>query len=285
MKDKIAIFDIDGTIALKGKVPQEVVEGVKHLHSIGYYTTVSTGRGYRRMRDTLGEAFDIIISDDSLISVEHGSKIVNKNGKVIHADYLKENELEHIVDFITANEGIVSYLWFIDPDPNRKYQIWCKEEAMVAKEIEERGHYADVFHCTELELLARLKEQPLSCVTCKLEDVIKVENLKLHFTKSDIDEIFQDGMMDFVRNVIDKSKAINFILDNLHIPHSKILVAGNAVNDVEMLNLVAAHRILVGDNEDSEIVFRNLINKENVIRVATPTELGEYLSQIKYDNN
>lgn len=152
---------------------------------------------------------------------------------------------------------------------------------MVAKEIEERGHYADVFHCTELELLEKLKEQPLSCVTCKLEDVIKVENLKLHFTKSEIDEIFQDGMMDFVRNVIDKSKAINFILDDLHISHSKILVAGNAVNDVEMLNLEADKRILVGDNEDSEIVFKNLINKENVIRVATPAKLGEYLSSVK----
>lgn len=110
MKDKIAIFDIDGTIALKGKVLQEVIDGIGHLHNIGYYTTVSTGRGYRRMKDTLGDAFDIIISDDSLISVEHGSKIVNKNGKVVHAEYLKDNELEHIIDFITANEGIVSYL-------------------------------------------------------------------------------------------------------------------------------------------------------------------------------
>ena len=54
-KENIAAFDIDGTIAEKGVVPKSVIEGIEHLHKKGYITTVSTGRGYTRLKEALGK--------------------------------------------------------------------------------------------------------------------------------------------------------------------------------------------------------------------------------------
>jgi hydroxymethylpyrimidine pyrophosphatase-like HAD family hydrolase len=113
-----------------------------------------------------------------------------------------------------------------------------------------------------------------------LEDFIKVENLKLHFTKSEIDCIFQDGTMGFIRNIGDKAKAILFLEEKYGVSVSDMLVAGNAVNDVDMLNLPAGHRILVGEDEQSNAVLQRVRDPESVIRVASPVELGKYLSTL-----
>lgn len=74
---KLAIFDVDGTIAEHDVVPQSVLEGIKNLHDKGCKTTVSTGRGYVRLKDVLGSSFDEIISDDALMILEHGIKITD----------------------------------------------------------------------------------------------------------------------------------------------------------------------------------------------------------------
>ena len=44
-KNKLAIFDIDGTIAAQGSIPRTVIAGMKHIQEHGYLTTVSSGRG------------------------------------------------------------------------------------------------------------------------------------------------------------------------------------------------------------------------------------------------
>jgi HAD superfamily hydrolase (TIGR01484 family) len=281
MIKKLAIFDIDGTIANHGKVPDLVLQGMENLHRLGYFTTVCTGRGYKRMKDALGVGFDTIISDESLISLEHGAKVVTKDGKVVYADYFKDDELDHVLDFIKSNQGLIKYIWFINPDPKHNYQIWCKKETDTEEVKKEKGEYSDVFHCSGQELLGRFKQQQLSSISCKLESHIKVENLKLHFTRSEIDVIFQDGTMDFIRNITDKAKAISKIEEYLSVPKTRLLVAGNAINDVEMLNIEAETRILVGKSENSETILEHLTNKQNITRVSTPESLGQFLLELK----
>ncbi len=281
MLKKIAIFDIDGTIATKGKISTEIVDGFKNLHTVGYYTTVCTGRNYFRMKDALADSFDIIVSEDALISVEHGSKVIKKNGDIIFSDFFKENELEHISDFIKSNIDLVKFLWFVRSDVHEKALLWVKDEKDLEKIKKERSYYAEVFHSSHHELLEKMKKSPISTVGCKLENHIKVENLKLHFTRSEIDVVFQDGAMEFIRNIADKSKSITRIQEYLSVPRNRILVAGNAINDVEMLNMDVETRILVGDEDDANVVMEHLNNKENIIRIATPEKLGEYLAGLK----
>ena len=162
---KLAIFDIDGTITNHGVVPESVVAGLEHLRQIGYATTVCTGRGYIRAKEALGENFDIVVSADALMILEHGTKITDRNGKILFANYLQKNEIEHIVDFTKANEDIVKLLWFNPPDVGNKIQVWVLDSKHLAEEAAKRGHYADVFTCSYDELKERLLVQPLSNVT------------------------------------------------------------------------------------------------------------------------
>lgn len=276
----LAIFDIDGTIATHGVVPESVVQGLKHLQQIGYATTVCTGRGYIRAKEALGENFDTVVSPNALMILEHGTKITDRDGKILFANYFQKNEIEHIVDFTKANEEIVKLLWFNPPLASQKVQVWVLEPKHLSEEIAKRGHYADVFTCSYEELKERLLAQPLSNATAKLKEYIKVNNLKLHFTKSEINTLFQDGNMEFIRNIANKAEAIHYIESNFNLSKNNIIIAGNAVNDVEMLNLEVGKRILVGNEETLTTVLGYLTNIENTIKVADPNELGLYLQRM-----
>ena len=243
-------------------------------------TTVSTGRSYLRARQVLGEAFEEIVAPDVLMIVEHGTKIVDRNGTVIYADYFKPNELDHIVDFSRANESIISLMWFVSPDPEAKMQIWCKNENDVPAVAKERGAYAEVFHCAYDGLRRRLSAYALSNISAKLEKFVLVENLKLHFTRSEIDIIFQDNMLEYVRNIASKSKAIQYVAAHHGAKTGDMLLAGNAINDIDMLNLPADTCILVGSDQDADGVIGYLTKPEMIVRVQTPEDLGLYLQKL-----
>ncbi len=278
---KLAVFDIDGTIAVHGAIPDSIIAGLETLQAKGYLTTVSTGRSYVRAQEALGDNFDKVVSSNSLIIVEHGSKIVDREGHVVYADYLKSNELDHIVDFSRVNKDMIRLIWFGSPDPMGRIQVWCKYPEDIEKEIAKRGHYAEIFHCSFEELRTRLDAFPISNVSAKLEAFVSVENLKLRFTRSEIDIFFQDSMMEYLRNIADKSAAVLYLEKHHNIAVENMLIAGNAINDVDMLNLGAGKRILVGVGPNTEVVMGYLIRPEEVIRVESPEDLGNYLQRLE----
>ena len=277
---KIAIFDIDGTIASRGKISKEVLDGMRHLHGIGYLTTVSTGRGYIRAKLLLGDDFDTVVSAESLMIIEHGTKIVDRNGVVLKADYFTDAELDQIVDFIRSNAAMVKLVIFNSPDPLARIQVWCANEADVEAETAGRSEHSDVFHSSVEDLRSKLSLEIRSNVSAKLKSYITVENLKLHFTHIDIVVIFQDGMMEFIRNISDKANAIAFVEKHHSTSVSNILLAGNAINDVDMLSLSAHTRLLVGEGEVSDKVLNFIACPEEVTRVGSPEELGLFLQKL-----
>jgi hydroxymethylpyrimidine pyrophosphatase-like HAD family hydrolase len=86
--------------------------------------------------------------------------------------------------------------------------------------------------------------------------------------------------MEFIRNSVDKAIAVAYLLKEYGLEESSLLLAGNAINDVEMLNVEAGKRILVGSGEMSNTVLSYLEKRDEVIRVNTPVDLGNYLSSL-----
>ena len=86
--------------------------------------------------------------------------------------------------------------------------------------------------------------------------------------------------MQIVGNLSDKSKAIEYLEKFHEVEVKDMLIAGNAINDVDMLNLKAGKRILVGNDEFTPIVLGHLKNVDEVIRVDSPEKLGEYLQKL-----
>ncbi len=274
---RLAVFDVDGTIADKGTIPPSVIEGIKHLRSVGYMSTVSTGRGYIRLKEMLGDAFKDIVSEEALLIIEHGTKIVDFNGKVVFGEFFSERELDHVIDFTRANIDLYKLVWFNPVDLNQKVQVWCINQEDIAEEIQKRGHYADVFYCSIGEFEDILLKQRVTNVTLKLKDYVKVENLKLSFTRTDTNVIFQDGNMEFVKNNINKGLAVEYVANQLAIEPENILVAGNAINDIEMLDIDSGLTLLVSIEPIRSEILSYLSNPKKIVNVDSPHELGEYL--------
>lgn len=279
---KLAVFDIDGTIAEKGKIPARVISGMKHLHANGWITTVSTGRGYTRAKEALGDSFDAIISPEALMILEHGTKITDRAGKCVFGEFFSDDEITHVADFIRANNEMFKLVWYNPLDVSRKVEIWCQDAANLDEETAKRGHYARVFTSPIGALEELLLKEKLTNITMRLENHIKVENLKLSFTRTATNIIFQDGNVEFIKNNINKGLALNYVASKLNIDAEDILVAGNAINDVEMLDTTSGRTILVGAPDTREIIMSYMSNtgKDDIACVDNPVELGNYLLKL-----
>lgn len=272
---KLAIFDIDGTIAENGHLPASVVAGVKHLQERGCITTVSTGRNYQRIKfDT--DVLKKVVSPKALMIVEHGSKVVDRDGKLVFGSFFEQNETDHLLDFIRANQAIIRAVWSSPADASKKIQYWCSND-QVMQEESGRSEYADVFTCSLGELRERLSGFQLTCLGTKLWPHIRVNNLQLEFTRSATKVVFMDGAMEFMKNNINKGLAVSLLVSKLGLQKDEVLLAGNGINDVDMLDIPAGFRMVVGSKDSRETILAYLSSPEDVVGVDSPTELGEYL--------
>jgi hydroxymethylpyrimidine pyrophosphatase-like HAD family hydrolase len=95
--------------------------------------------------------------------------------------------------------------------------------------------------------------------------------------RSDTNVIFQDGSMEFVKNNTNKGIAIEWILRKLKITHNELLVAGNAINDVEMLDVDSRATVLVGPADNRDTIKFYLSKLDDIVEVDSPDDLGKYL--------
>ena len=277
---QMAVFDIDGTIthANSMAMPKEILEGFAHLRTKGIITTVCTGRPYVRVKKALGKNFDDVIDDKALISVEHGSKIVDKWGNLVVQSAFDVADIDKLIEFTGLNIDMVQFFAYNPADLSKKTQIWCPEPEDVQSTQEERGWYADVFDSTLEGVQSRLYDEPVGNITIKLKSFIHVENLKLEFTGASLKAVFQDGALEFMKSKVNKARAITYIRKHFGIYEHHLLVAGNAINDVDMLNMEAGYRILVGrDGPERETILGYMYAQEHMKFVDTPEELGLFL--------
>ena len=280
---QMAVFDIDGTITAphSNSIPDEVIRGFEHLRTHGVITTISTGRPYVRMKETLGEHFENIIDDKALISVEHGAKIVNKWGEVIVESEFNAKDIDKLTEFTGLNIDMVQFLAFYPADLSRKAQIWCPEPSDVNKTREQRGHYADVYAGSLIDVKEHLNKQPISSVSIKLKSFIHVENLKIEFTGGSIKAVFQDGALEYMKSKVSKARAISYMCKYFGIYEHNILVAGNAMNDVDMLNMETKYRILVGpESKERETILGYTYAPDLLTYMDTPEDLGRFLQTL-----
>lgn len=282
IKPEMAVFDIDGTIKRPGEpVPHEIIDGFRHLRERKVITTISTGRPYVRMKEALGDYFDEIIADDALISIEHGAKIVDKHGTVVVQSELGNHDIDKLIEFTGLNLDIVHSLQWNPPELSKRTQIWTPEPMDIDAIREKRGWYADVFGGSLIEVKHMLYKESVSNVTLRLKDHIHVENLRLNFTGGSIKAIFQDGLLEYMKTKVTKARAIKYMCTYFGVYEHHLLVAGNAINDVDMLNMGAGHRILVGEEGTARnTVLGYIYDVDDLIFQNSPEDLGRYLQSL-----
>jgi HAD superfamily hydrolase (TIGR01484 family) len=282
MIKKLAVFDIDGTIAIDHFVDKGALKGILKLQKAGYITTVCTGRGYYPMTGILGEDFDQLLSDDALIMLEHGAKIVNKAGEILYADYFDQAIKTHLVEFVRANIELFSAYWFNTNDHSKKAVYGLLDRSGLDVEwIEKRSKMCDIFDSSVAEMDVLINKHDIVNLELRFKPHVKVANFQLNLTRSPLRMIIQDGNMGFVRANINKSLAVLYLQNHLGVDKPNTLVAGNAMNDLEMLNMDVGHRILVGPANERKLITGYLENASQVVQVDTPSDLGDFLKTLE----
>jgi HAD superfamily hydrolase (TIGR01484 family) len=278
---KLAIFDIDGTIAQRGVVDDTALTGIQYLQSVGCITTVSTGRGYGSLRSVFGDNFEQVISEDALIMLEHGTKIVNRNGSVEFGAYFSDAEKDHTIDFARANIGLVSWAMITSDDPLERDYVICLDQRKVQELTEKYGDYMQISAGSIGEFRSIVMKLPVTNIKFALHRYVTVENLKLVLTRTEISIIFQDGYMEFVKHNVNKGIAVSYVADKFSLKMEDVLVAGNAINDVEMLDIGAGTAILVGPDKEREVIQAYLSEPSMLVHVDSPRGLGSFLQSLR----
>lgn len=280
MSKKLAIFDIDGTIANDSTIPETVISGIQHLKEQGYIVTLSTGRAFVRILHSFGNIMNEITSDNALVISEHGTKINDIKGNVVFAEYFNDDDLQHILDFVRSNQEIYDQILFYMPGINARPKIWCDNESTIERVKAERGDKFDIFHSNFSALKDIWLATELSNIKVILKKHVRVHNLKLKLTRSHTTLNFQDGFMEFMKSNTNKGLAVAYLKKHFGVTDDYLLVAGNAINDQEMLNVPAKHRILVGPDKEREVIKSYLFNPDQIIEVYSPEDLGNFLLKI-----
>jgi len=280
---KLAIFDIDGTIADNKILPASIIGGMRHLRSQGYHTSVATGRGLWTMRKVLGKYYDDIISESAFLVLEHGAKVVDRDGNVVFMEEFGPDELEHAHDFLRSNIEMFSECWYNSPDPTVKLQYWVhnpQDIDRVHKKYPPTHIYA--FSSSLGELKERFKAQPISNIEVRTKPHVVPGNLKLRLTRTNMDINFNTaGIMGMFMNNTNKGLAVRYVVDKLGIDMKNVIVAANGINDVEMLDLDVGTRILVGPQKDRDEIKGYLSSVDEIVEVETPAALGDYLQKLQ----
>jgi hydroxymethylpyrimidine pyrophosphatase-like HAD family hydrolase len=86
--------------------------------------------------------------------------------------------------------------------------------------------------------------------------------------------------MEFIKSNMNKGLAVEYVGKHLKVKPIDTLTAGNAINDIEMLDAGSGMTILVGSETDRSTILSYLSNTNEIVMIDNPEKLGEYLSEL-----
>jgi HAD superfamily hydrolase (TIGR01484 family) len=273
--DKLAVFDYDGTIANRGVLAAGVVEAFLHLKSRGYHIAICTGRTYVRIKESFGSDYDKIFDQLAILMTDHGSRIVDYKGNDIYMADFGVEEVEHFIDFIRSNIEIADFIFY--SKGSERDGIFVTNTDKLEEISEQRRYYADITSGNLSELKSELLTMKCTHIGVRLKSHVAVHNFVLNFTRTNTKLLFQDGAMDFLMANSNKGLALSYVANHFGVSNDDILVAGNAINDVEMLNHPAGTRILVGPSAEADQITEYITESNNLLRPKSPEELSTFL--------
>lgn len=227
MENKILFFDIDGTLAMRGKIPPSNIEALKLLKEKGYFTFICTGRAPFYAQGLFQDLVSGIISCNG--------RYIIYEGKKLHGEQLSEDELTYYQEqFKTIDCGALlisdhkSYAFHLNDQ-----QIEGLKNNYGANRIDiydpKQPYYAfDLFYTSP---------EHYQLITTTFQDTLVIND---HGGL---------GHCDCSTINYDKGSAIAHLLAHFNIPIEHSYAFGDGYNDQAMFREVA-HKIAMGNAVD-----------------------------------
>lgn len=225
MSQKIFFFDIDGTLAIKGKTPDNNIADLKKLKEVGYLTFICTGRAPFYAQNLYGDLVSGYICCNG--------RYILYNGKKLHAEAFANEE----IDF---------------------YQKKMKELNLGALFVSDEQSFA--YHLDENQIQTVQKEYGNDRIDIYKEDQ-NYYTFDLFYTNQfdEMIQTFQDrlvindhggcGHCDCSTIGYDKGNGIDYLLEYFHISKEDAYAFGDGYNDQAMFRVVG-NAIAMGNAVD-----------------------------------
>lgn len=263
---RLGVFDIDGTISTDEIIPSEVLKGFEEMWHSGVTTTVMTGKRYVRVRESLGANFGRIISPNAPVAVENAGRITDHDGtNNLYFFPLAKEEI--ITALLALREQEVRLVMYSPEDTRRKPLLWVPPQEKVDEMASRFGHYAEIIVGTKTDLEKRMQQDKPCMITFNPYDISFINEL----LSQKLNAFANEGLIAINAEKAGKGSGVNALGEHFGYNPEEIMVAGNGLNDLPMLNLAGINRIVVGSDITGFVTTP-------YTQVDNPRELGTWLS-------
>ena len=222
---KIFFFDIDGTLAMRGMIPEGNLEMLDDLKAKGYKTFICTGRVVSYAKKLFGQHVTGYIGCNG--------RYIDENNECLYGKSFSEEELNNLISRFKALK--IGYTFAAK-------EITYYENLSEEEEINLHKQYGD-----KVKPLSECNE-PLYTFDLFFEKY-RLQELIDYFKGEIILNDHHNGSADCTTVSFDKGSAIKYLLEYYHIDHSDSYAFGDGYNDVYMFR-ETDNRIAMGNAVD-----------------------------------
>lgn len=232
MDKKILFVDLDGTLLTDTKdITPENLKAIQQAVAAGHSIVVTTGR------PLISTALQL----EKLGLTEPGCYAVTSNGALIYDAHKKETIFYQGIDQGCIREAFdEAYKFGVHPQTYTDRGVLCEHDN---EEIQYYSSSTHVPYEVTDDVMKVLDHDPIKILFVDLHDRSRLERFREHMEswaeKNHIDMFFSsDIYLEFLPEGINKGSGVHFISDYLGIPYDQTLAAGDAENDITMLQAV-----------------------------------------------
>ncbi len=258
MAIKLFVFDIDGTLTIKGReIPFNLQNTLRAMQRSGKLCTVATGNSYIQFLLKYGAQF----VPNTYMILENGARIGDIYEKYLFQDELSQDILD-ATDYIIENNDLL-YIGYYR-GLAQKYTFYTKEKELYPS----LGYMTDEIIFDKSKFIKKINDlKPARIVFgIKSGEVILPVDYKANcIPNMNTYEVTNLGTT--------KGESVKILAKKLGLGMEDIAVIGNGYNDIALFELDVSTKIYVGDECPP-------LEKLSTDRLKDAIELGDFL--IKY---
>lgn len=232
MDKKILFIDLDGTLLTDDKeVTPENLEAIKKATDLGHAVVVTTGR----------PLYSTVHQVEKLGLTKPGCYAITSNGALIYDAHEKKTIFQTGVSRDCVREAFdEAYKFNIHPQTYSDHGVLCEQDC---PELQYYAKSNIIRYDIVEDVTKALTGDPVKMLFIDLHDRDNLERFREHMTdwckKHHLDLFFScDQYLEFLPEGINKGSGIRFLCEYLNIPLENTLAAGDAENDITMLQAV-----------------------------------------------
>lgn len=258
MAIKLFIFDIDGTLTMKGReIPFNLQNTLRAMQRSGKLCTVATGNAYIQFLLKYGAQF----VPNTYMILENGARIGDIYEKYLFQDELSRDVIDS-VEYIIENNDLL-YIGYYR-GLAQKYTFYTKEKELYTNLV----YMTDEAIFDKSEFIKKINDIKPARIVFGLKSgkvVLPIDFRANCIPNMNTNEITNLGTT--------KGESVKILAKKLGFRMEEIAVIGNGYNDISLFELEVATKVYVG-NECPPL------EKLSTDRVESAEKLGDFL--VKY---